>query len=118
MLFKKYSISWTIDLNRTRIYDHDKFPDLFTDRQVRVFQLKDKKICIAKFKEEYFAFEQLCPHQKHPLNESVVTPFGEVVCPLHEYRFSLMYGEEAYDKCRPLKRYELFMNPEGVYLEF
>jgi len=88
------------------------------NKQVRVFQLNDRKYCIAKYKDEFFAFEYLCPHQKHPLTQAQVTGFGEVVCPLHEYRFSLQYGLEANNKCTALKTYKLHINPDGVYLEF
>lgn len=46
----------------------------------------------------------------------MITEFGEVVCPLHEFRFSLDLGEEANNKCALLKRYTLYLKPEGVYL--
>ena len=104
-------------MKKIRIYDSDKFPDLFENQQVRVFQLPDLKVCIAKFRGDYFAFEYLCPHQKHPLKDAMITEFGEVVCPLHEFRFSLDLGEEANNKCALLKRYTLYLKPEGVYLE-
>ena len=101
-----------------KIYDTEKFPDLFSEKQVRVFQIQGDKYCVAKHGEQYFAFEYLCPHQKQPLTTAKITSFGEVVCPLHEYRFSLQFGNEANHKCNALKTYKLHMKPEGVYLEF
>jgi len=105
-------------LGSIRIYDAEKFPDLFIDKQVRVFQLPDFKICIAQYKDDYYAFDYLCPHQKHPLTTANITAFGEVVCPLHEYRFSLSHGGEANNKCQALNRFKLHLSAEGVYLEF
>lgn len=101
-----------------RLYDTEKFPDLFAEKQVRVFQLPNFKVCIALYNGEYYAFSHLCPHQKHPLASANITAFGEVVCPLHEYRFSLSVGNEANNKCQALTRYKLHLNAEGVYLSF
>lgn len=75
------------------------------------------KVCIAQHKGNYFAFEHLCPHQKHPLTSARITAFDQVVCPLHEYRFSLKYGNESNQKCAALKRYELILEDDGVYLK-
>lgn len=99
-----------------RIYDNKTFPDLFAKKQIRVFNVNNAKVCIAQHKGQYFAFDYLCPHQKEPLRNANITPFGEVVCPLHEYRFSLKHGNESSNKCGALRRYELFLEADGVYL--
>jgi nitrite reductase/ring-hydroxylating ferredoxin subunit len=103
-------------LNRIRIYDAESFEDLFVGQQIRVFQLPDTKVCVGKYGGKFYAFEYLCPHQKHPLKTSKITSFGEVVCPLHEYRFSLEDGREVNNKCEHLKCYKLYINDKGVYL--
>ncbi len=100
-----------------RIYDTNGFDQLFRDKSIRVFRVDDTKVCIAQYEGSFFAFEFLCPHQKHPLKDAKVTAFGEVVCPLHEYRFSLEYGSESNHKCGPLKRFKLHIKSDGVYLE-
>ena len=64
----------------------------------------------------FFAFEHLCPHQMHPLSEAQITAFGEVVCPLHAYRFHLQTGSEANQKCRDLKTFEVEIRQEGVFI--
>ena len=103
-------------MDSIRIYDSEQFPELFVEKQQRVFKLGDLKVIIAKHNGVYQAFEHLCPHQRHPLKDSIMTAFGEVVCPLHEYRFSLKTGEEAHQKCKALKRYPLEIKAGGVYL--
>lgn len=100
-----------------RIYDTNGFDQLFQEKSIRVFRVDDTKVCIAQYKDGFFAFEFLCPHQKHPLKDAKVTAFGEVVCPLHEYRFSLEFGNESNHKCNPLKRFKLHIKSDGVYLE-
>lgn len=103
---------------KVKIYDSETFPDLFSEKQVRVFQLPDFKVCIAKHNDQYFAFEYLCPHQKHPMAKARITSFGDVVCPLHDFRYSLSDGTEANSRCRALNNYKLHVNAEAVYLEF
>lgn len=101
-----------------KIYDRESFPDLFGDKQIRVIQVNEVKVCIASFNGQYFAFEYLCPHQKEALKNAKLTAFGEVVCPLHEYRFSLTLGNESKNRCRALNLYKLHIKGDSVYLEF
>lgn len=75
------------------------------------------KVCIASFNGNYFAFEYLCPHQKEPLKNAKITPYGEVVCPLHEYRFSLSLGNESKNRCSALNLFKLYIKGDSVYLE-
>jgi nitrite reductase/ring-hydroxylating ferredoxin subunit len=104
-------------LGLVKIDNKEGFSRLFENKQKRIFRIGEAKIIIAYFKNEYYAFDYLCPHQKHPLKDAKVTAFGEVVCPLHEYRFSLEYGSESNHKCGPLKRFKLHIKSDGVYLE-
>ncbi|HEY9117229.1 MAG TPA: Rieske 2Fe-2S domain-containing protein [Roseivirga sp.] len=89
---------------------------IFIDRNIRRLRIGDIKLCIAQHKRAYFAFELLCPHQRQPLDEGQITEFGEVVCPLHSYRFNLKSGQEAHHLCDDLKTFQLDISDEGVFI--
>lgn len=105
-------------MDLVKIDNKEGFSRLFENKQKRVFRIGEAKIIIAYFKNEYYAFDYLCPHQKHPLKEAQITSFGEIICPLHEYRFALQHGQEAYNRCKALKHYPLQMKEDGVYLAY
>ncbi|WP_286744610.1 Rieske 2Fe-2S domain-containing protein [Roseivirga sp. UBA1976] len=88
----------------------------FAHKSIRLLRIGEKKVCLARHRQAFFAFEHLCPHQMHPLSEAQITAFGEVVCPLHAYRFHLQTGSEANQKCRDLKTFEVEIRQEGVFI--
>ena len=88
----------------------------FTEKTIRVIRIGERKVCLAKHGQAFFCFEHLCPHQMHPLSEGQITAFGELVCPLHEYRFSLKNGAEANGRCRELKTFRVDIKEEGVFI--
>ena len=57
-----------------------------------------------------------CPHMGYPLFQAVATPYNEITCPWHNYRFSLETGLEIQQRCRPLRRYPVEINSQGVFV--
>lgn len=89
----------------------------FEKKSIRTLRIGDRKVCLAKVKSEYFAFEALCPHQKHNLADSTINAFNEVICPLHFYRFNLKTGSEANRLCRDLSTFPTELNDEGFFIK-
>lgn len=87
---------------------------LFPERAIRQVVLGDQKICVARVGERFFAFERLCPHRLASLSEGWITTFGEVVCPLHEYRFELSSGRVASGACRDLTIFKTVLEESGL----
>ena len=94
----------------------DELAKHFIDKPIRIFNVNGFKFCLAKYKQAFFAFETQCPHQKHQMAEAEVTAFGEVVCPLHFYRFSLRHGQEANRLCHDLETYPIELSEEGIFV--
>ncbi|PIB37043.1 hypothetical protein BFP72_17345 [Reichenbachiella sp. 5M10] len=80
-------------------------------------QIDDVRFCLTRNGENYFAFEEKCPHMSEDLSKGRINPYGEVVCPWHDYRFSLATGEETKNRCVDLKRYAVFWEEGGLYVE-
>lgn len=55
--------------------------------------IEKNSIYLAKYSDEYFAGYSKCPHAGGDLTESRINPHGEIICPLHNYKFKLKNGQ-------------------------
>ncbi|OEK07068.1 Rieske (2Fe-2S) protein [Roseivirga misakiensis] len=90
---------------------------VFESNAIRSVKIGDRKLCIANNNGRFHAFEALCPHQRHPLVTAEFNDFGELICPLHSYRFSLTTGQEVSQRCEALDIYPLDVTDEGVFVK-
>ena len=67
----------------------------FGNNNIAEVRAGDKTICIARHAEQLFAFSQKCPHASGLLAEGYIDPLGNVVCPLHRYKYSLKNGRNV-----------------------
>lgn len=81
-------------------------------------QAGDKKICIGRFKEELFAFAPKCPHASGLLAAGWVDALGNVVCPLHRYKFCMRNGRNVSGEGYYLAHWPVEVRPDGVWVAF
>lgn len=98
-----------------KIADHINELD-FADNNIAVAEVKDKKICIAKFRETIFAFAYKCPHAGGILADGFVDALGNIVCPLHRYKYSLQNGRNTSGEGYYLKHWPVENREDGVYV--
>jgi nitrite reductase/ring-hydroxylating ferredoxin subunit len=60
--------------------------------QTETMIVGDKKICIARTGDGFFAVSDRCPHNGFSLGKGWCTPEQTIVCPLHRYAFDLRTG--------------------------
>lgn len=102
---------------RFKIFNNSSdLKDAFREKSIRTLRLADTRFCIAQIGNSFFAFEALCPHQKHSLVESSINGFEEIICPLHFYRFNLKTGQEASRLCHDLTTYKIEETADGVFV--
>jgi nitrite reductase/ring-hydroxylating ferredoxin subunit len=77
---------------------------------------KGKKIIVVRTTFGYTAVRERCPHNGASLSGGFCTPEGEIVCPLHRYRFSLITGKSTSGGSYALETYPLAIKPDGVFL--
>jgi 3-phenylpropionate/trans-cinnamate dioxygenase ferredoxin subunit len=82
-----------------------------------VVEADGKKITIAIFKEQLYAFAYKCPHAGGVMAEGFVDSLGNAVCPLHRYKFSLKTGRNSTGEDY-LKTYQTEINENGVFIIF
>lgn len=51
----------------------------------------DKRIAVFRYRGEFFALDETCPHRGAPLHQGTIDN-GIVLCPWHQWQFSLTSG--------------------------
>ena len=87
---------------------------LVPENSIRQVQLGDEKICLTRKGDTVYGFEALCPHRRASLAQGFVTPFMEVVCPLHQYRFDIKKGSVRSGDCGDLQVFPTEMTDSGL----
>ena len=78
----------------------------------------EKKICVGRWKNELFAFAAKCPHAGGSFSDGFIDVLGNVVCPLHRYKFCLKNGRNVSGEGYILKRWPVLVTDEGVFVGF
>lgn len=89
----------------------------FNTKGMCIVEADNKKITIANFKEQLFAFAHKCPHAGGIMADGFIDALGNAVCPLHRYKFSLKTGRNTTGEDF-LKVYPVEVNEEGVFVIF
>ena len=75
-----------------------------------------KTICVAKYEDQLFAFAQKCPHASGLLSQGFIDPLGNVVCPLHRYKYAIKNGRNVSGEGYYLKHWPVEMRDDGIYV--
>lgn len=75
-----------------------------------------KKMCLAKHKEQLFACANTCPHAGGLLADGWVDELGNIVCPLHRYKFSLTNGRNTSGEGYFLKTFPVEERVDGIFI--
>ena len=89
----------------------------FASNGIAVVEVKGKKICIGRFRDQVFAFAFKCPHAGGILADGYIDALGNVVCPLHRYKYDMRNGRNASGEGYYLKHWPVKAGEEGVYVE-
>lgn len=107
MVVKKY--------NWQKIADHINELS-FGENNIAVAELNGKKICIAKFKETFFAFAFKCPHAGGILADGYIDALGNIVCPLHRYKYDMKNGRNVSGEGYYLKHWPVEQKDNGLFV--
>lgn len=83
-----------------------------------VVEVDGKKISLAKYQNELFAFAYKCPHASGIMADGFIDALGNAVCPLHRYKFNLKNGRNVTGEGYYLKTYVIKSTDEGVFIGF
>ena len=58
----------------------------------------------------------VCPHAGGVFADGHIDAMGNIVCPLHHYKFSMQTGRNVTGEGYALKTYEVAVKEDGVYI--
>ena len=88
----------------------------FASNNIAVVDLDGKNICLGKSNEGVFAFAYKCPHASGIMSEGYIDALGNVVCPVHRYKFSLKNGRNTSGEGYYLKTYPVEVRGEAIFV--
>lgn len=92
----------------------DSVNDLFPDRVIKRLLLDEEEIGVLRIGNTFFAFQSSCPHRGASLIQAHINGQGEIICPLHQYRFDLKTGMLKMGFCGDLKIFQTQLTEEGL----
>lgn len=90
----------------------------FGANHIAAVHLNEKKICIASYNEQLFAFAYQCPHAGAVLADGYIDVLGNVVCPLHRYKYKMANGYNVSGEGYYLKHWPVEQREDGIYVGF
>jgi nitrite reductase/ring-hydroxylating ferredoxin subunit len=95
----------------------DHIDDLkFSDNNIAMAEMEGKKICVGRFNETLFAFAYKCPHAGGILADGYIDVLGNIVCPLHRYKYDMKNGRNVSGEGYYLKNWPVEKKEDGIYV--
>ena len=88
----------------------------FSSNNITEVMAGERKICIARFKNRLFAFSNKCPHASGLFINGYIDAMGNVVCPVHRYKFRMRNGRNVTGEGYFLKNWMVQVREDGVYV--
>ena len=98
-----------------KIADSNEELSFSTDGLIAV-EVEGKKICVSLFKNILYATSSKCPHAGGNLSHGYIDAVGNIVCPIHRYKFSLATGRNVTGEGYYLKTYPIEKREKGVFI--
>jgi nitrite reductase/ring-hydroxylating ferredoxin subunit len=107
----------------SKIYKWHKIADNieeinFSSEGLSSIEVEGKKICIAYKGEMVFACTHKCPHAGGDMSNGYIDALGNIVCPLHRYKFALSTGRNTTGEGYFLKTYPIEIRENGIFVGF
>jgi 3-phenylpropionate/trans-cinnamate dioxygenase ferredoxin subunit len=89
---------------------------IFSENNIAVVHCGDRQVCVARHHDALYAFSYKCPHASGIMANGYIDALGNVVCPLHRYKFSMANGRNVSGEGYYLKTFPVEMRADGVYV--
>jgi 3-phenylpropionate/trans-cinnamate dioxygenase ferredoxin subunit len=89
---------------------------ILNQNQIAEAEVAGKKICLARYQEQWFAFAWKCPHAGGMMADGYIDITGNIVCPVHRYKYNLQNGRNTSGEGFYLKTYPVQVTEEGVFV--
>lgn len=89
---------------------------LWQQNNLAIAEAEGKKITVAKVGEKLFGCAYQCPHASGIMSNGFIDPQGNIVCPLHGYKFNLSNGLNTSGEGYFLKIFALEEREDGLFI--
>jgi 3-phenylpropionate/trans-cinnamate dioxygenase ferredoxin subunit len=86
------------------------------DKNMCIVQSDGQKFTLAKQGDQLYAFAYKCPHAGGILADGCLDAIGNIVCPIHRYKFNIQNGRNTSGEGYFLKTYPVELREEGVFV--
>lgn len=88
----------------------------FSGSGLAELEINGRKICVGKQNDQFFACTQKCPHAGGILADGYIDAVGNLVCPLHRYKFDPKNGRNISGEGYFLKTFLIEERENGVFV--
>jgi nitrite reductase/ring-hydroxylating ferredoxin subunit len=88
----------------------------FNENNLLEKEVDGKIVCIARSKDLLFGCAQKCPHAGGFMEEGFIDAGGNIVCPLHGYKFNLQNGRNVSGEGYYLKVHPVEVRQNGIFI--
>jgi len=78
--------------------------------------VQQKQICIVLSRDKIYGCAHKCPHAGGKMAGGWLDAMGNIVCPLHRYRFDVSNGRNTSGEGYYLKTYPVEDREDGIYV--
>ncbi|WP_075350205.1 Rieske (2Fe-2S) protein [Algoriphagus marinus] len=90
--------------------------NLVPEHTIKKVSLGNQSIGLLRIGETFFAFQSQCPHRGASLIQGSLNAAGELICPLHQYRFELKSGQVKAGSCPDLEVFPCELSESGLQI--
>jgi len=88
----------------------------FSDNNIAVVNANGKQVCLGKYNGSLFAFAYKCPHAGGILAEGWIDAIGNIICPQHRYKYSIINGRNVSGEGYYLTHWPVEKRDDGIFV--
>jgi len=88
-----------------------------SEGELREININGKQLCLSLYRGKLFSCAASCPHAGGKMGYGYIDAMGNIVCPIHRYRFKLENGYNSSGEGYHLKTYKIRSGEDGVWVE-
>ncbi len=100
-----------------KIFDSSKEAQkLFPLNAVKTIRIGEKRICLGRLSDGFYAIEDTCSHEGASLGKGICRSDGYVICPWHHYLFDLRTGKAVTKNCEDHHTFAVNESEDGIFI--
>lgn len=90
----------------------------FSSKGLIEMEINGKTLCLGIYKGNLFACMQKCPHAGGRMVDGCIDSTGNIICPVHRYKYDLRNGCNISGEGYYLKTYPIQLRKDGILVGF